>query len=55
MTSNEIGGLCLALGVVIGVLTVMIIAVLYVAVNGAEDGEEINDNDMTDDDDSILR
>ena len=39
MTSNEIGGLCLALGVVIGVLTVMIIAVLYAAVNGAEDGE----------------
>lgn len=39
MTSNEIGGLCLAIGVVIGVLTVMIIAVLYVAVHGDEDEE----------------
>lgn len=53
MTSNEIGGLCLAVGVVLGVLTVMIIAVLYVAVNGAEDGEEINNNDMADDDDDL--
>lgn len=55
MTSNEIGGLCLAVGVVCGVLIVMIFAVLYVAVNGAEDGDEINNNDMAEDDDSILR
>ena len=51
MTSNEIGGLCLALGVVIGVLTVMIIAVLYVAVNGAEDGEDDESNGVACDDD----
>lgn len=40
MSGTEIGGLCLAVGVVLGVVAVMLIAVVYVAFGGGEEEDD---------------